>query len=54
MPAGRAQRGVLGATSRVAIQSLLTAALVVWESPAIGAASAMSAASTALGRPTLG
>ena len=46
--------GVFGATSRVADQSLLTAAVVVCDSPAIGAASATSAASTALGRPTLG
>ena len=44
----------LGATSRVADQSLLTAAVVVCESPAIGAASAMSAGSTAPGRPTFG
>ena len=44
----------MGATSRVADQSLLTAAVVVCARPAIGAASAMSAGSTALGRPTFG
>ena len=46
--------GDLGVTSRVADQSLLTAAVVVWARPAIGAASVMSAGSTAFGRPTLG
>jgi hypothetical protein len=46
--------GVLGAISLVADHSLLTAAVVVCESPAIGAASAMSAGSTEFGRPTFG
>src|SRR5690606_12263651 len=49
-----AHRWLFGATSRVACQSLLTAAVVVWLSPAMGAAAAMSAASTEPGRPTLG
>src|SRR3546814_18398632 len=44
----------LGATKRVAAHSLLTDAVVVWDRPAIGAASATSAPPTALGRPTLG
>ena len=52
--AGPGYAGVRGATSRVADQSLLTATVVVWDSPAIGAASAMSAASTELGLPTFG
>src|SRR6478609_9924547 len=51
-PAGYAS--VFGATRRVADQSLLTEAVVVWARPAIGAASAMSAGSTALLRPTFG
>ena len=44
----------MGAINRVADQSLLTAAVVVWDRPAIGAASAISVASTALGRPIFG
>src|SRR5680860_998608 len=50
----RNQCGVFGATSRIAVQSLLTAAVEVVDSPEIGAASAMSVASTELARPTLG
>ena len=39
---------------QLVIFTVLTVAAVVWARPAIGAASAMSAASTAPGRPILG
>src|SRR3546814_16778965 len=49
----RTQRD-FGATSLVAVQSALTGIVVVFERPAIGAASATSDAATALGRPIFG